>query len=214
MTETALEIIQPRDLAPKPQFFDLGPKQMIAAASEVATVLKEVIIKQGLSLRVQGKDYVKYEGWLTLGSIMSILPKEDTVIELPDGSYEAKVQLINFKNGMVVGGASSICSIDEQRWSKAEKYARRSMAITRATGKAYRLTLGWIMPLAGFEATPAEEMPQAVVYYTGTVEQKTELVKLFNKYGIEKDRMIDLSNKFMNLRMEDLSRLIELEIQQ
>ena len=33
------------------------------------------------------------------------------------------------------------------------------MAITRATGKAFRLNYSWIMALAGYEPTPAEEMP-------------------------------------------------------
>jgi ABC-type proline/glycine betaine transport system substrate-binding protein len=32
------------------------------------------------------------------------------------------------------------------------------MAITRATGKAYRLGLSWIVTLAGYQPTPAEEM--------------------------------------------------------
>ena len=34
------------------------------------------------------------------------------------------------------------------------------MAQTRATSKALRLPLGFVMTLAGLEATPAEEMPQ------------------------------------------------------
>ena len=33
------------------------------------------------------------------------------------------------------------------------------MAETRATGKAMRVALSWVMALAGYEATPAEEMP-------------------------------------------------------
>jgi len=32
------------------------------------------------------------------------------------------------------------------------------MAATRATGKAYRLAFSWIINLAGYETTPAEEM--------------------------------------------------------
>ena len=32
------------------------------------------------------------------------------------------------------------------------------MALTRATGKAFRLGFSWIITLAGYEATPAEEM--------------------------------------------------------
>ena len=44
-------------------------------------------------------------------------------------------------------------------WSTRPRYARRSMAQTRATGKACRLAFSWIMALAGYEPTPAEEMP-------------------------------------------------------
>ena len=32
------------------------------------------------------------------------------------------------------------------------------MAQTRATGKAFRIPLGWLMKASGFEATPSEEM--------------------------------------------------------
>jgi len=35
------------------------------------------------------------------------------------------------------------------------------MAITRATGKAFRLAFSWIVVLAGYEATPAEEIVEA-----------------------------------------------------
>jgi hypothetical protein len=37
------------------------------------------------------------------------------------------------------------------------------MAITRATGKAYRLGLSWIVTLAGYSPTPYEEMDGIVV---------------------------------------------------
>jgi len=33
------------------------------------------------------------------------------------------------------------------------------MAQTRALGKAYRMALSWIVKMAGFEATYAEDMP-------------------------------------------------------
>ena len=48
---------------------------------------------------------------------------------------------------------------NESRWAKAEDYAVRSMAATRATSKALRQPLGFVMTMAGFDTTPAEEMP-------------------------------------------------------
>ena len=44
-------------------------------------------------------------------------------------------------------------------WSGRDDYALRSMAQTRAVSKALRLPLGFIVALAGYEATPADEMP-------------------------------------------------------
>ena len=48
--------------------------------------------------------------------------------------------------------------MDETKWAKGPDYARRSMAATRATSKACRLAFSWVMVLAGFQPTPAEEM--------------------------------------------------------
>lgn len=132
---------------------------MVNQASSIAKVLANVILQQRLYTEIQGKKHVRVEGWATLGSMLGILPKERSVVEHPDGSFEAFVDLVSVRDGRVVGGGSALCSIDEKRWGNAERYARRSMAVTRATGKAYRLGFAWVMALAGYEATPYEEMP-------------------------------------------------------
>ena len=142
----------------RPQLFDMKPAAMVANATEVANVLSDVIKKQGLSQSIQGREYVKCDGWAAMGSMLGILPKESKVIQLEDGSFEAYVDLINMRTGMVVGCGSAICSVTEKKWGNSPLYARRSMAITRATGKAFRLGLSWIMTLAGYQATPAEEL--------------------------------------------------------
>jgi hypothetical protein len=61
--------------------------------------------------------------------------------------------------------------MDERTWSQRDAYARRSMAITRATGKAFRLGFSWIMTLAGYEPTPWEEMPAEI---TNPAPQQTQ----------------------------------------
>lgn len=135
------------------------PKETVAFATELANVLKPVIEGQGMYSLIQGKKHVKVEGWLTLGAMLGILPRETGVTELPDGSFEAHVDLVNSATGTVVGGASAICGIEEKRWANAERYARRSMAVTRATVKSYRIAFSWIIQLAGYSPTPEEEMP-------------------------------------------------------
>ena len=71
--------------------------------------------------------------------------------------------------GALVGAAEAQVTRQEQNWRSRDDYALRSMAQTRATGKAMRLPLGFVMSLAGYEATPAEEMPAGVNAETGEI---------------------------------------------
>lgn len=140
------------------RFFGLPPKEMVVQATEIANALKDVIEKQKLFSQIGGNKHIRVEGWQTLGTLLGILPDEEYVKEHTDGAFEAKIALVNMKTGVKVGGASSLCGMDEKKWSTAPKFSRRSMAITRATGKAYKQSFGWIVTLAGYQATPAEEM--------------------------------------------------------
>lgn len=148
--------IQPQ----RKSFFDSEPKDQVKLAAEMATSLIDIIDKQKLFSLIQGKKYVKAEGWQTLGTFLGVIPKEKYLKRLEDGSYEAYIEIVKFKDGMVVGGASAICSRSEKRWSTADDYAVRSMAVTRATGKAFRVGFSWIVTLAGYAPTNAEEMPE------------------------------------------------------
>lgn len=140
----------------------VAPELVIATGTRIANELKQVVIRQKLFSNISGKNYVRVEGWNTLGALMGILPREEYVKEIDNG-YEAKVQLIRTSDGVVIGGASAICTREEKNWITRDAYAVRSMAITRATGKAFRLGFSWIMKLAGFQVTPLEEMPAEVV---------------------------------------------------
>jgi|APCry1669188910_1035180.scaffolds.fasta_scaffold06424_5 hypothetical protein len=142
------------------EFFDSAPKDQVTQASEIATVLKDVIEKQGLFSLISGKKYIKAEGWQTLGTFLGVTAREKSVVKHEDGSFEAYVELLRFRDGTVVGGASAICTRKERRWEKADDYAVRSMAVTRATGKAFRLSFAWIVTLAGYAPTNEEEMPE------------------------------------------------------
>ncbi len=191
-----LVAVEPASSALAPiRFFDLGPKAMIARASEIATVLADVVEKQGLSVRISGgsKPYVKHEGWATLGSLLGILPREKAVTEHSNGTFEAVVELYSLWDGRIVGQGSAICGKDEKRWGNADRYARRSMAITRATGKAYRLGFAWIMTLAGYEATPAEEMPDDGIPFSPASEARAaKAAKPVKHVGRPKEPTIEI----------------------
>lgn len=163
MSENQVVVIEPSKnhaVAQRREFFDSAPKDQVAQASEIATVLKDVIEQQGLFSLISGKKYIKAEGWQTLGTFLGVTAREKGVIKHEDGSFEAYVELVKFRDGTVVGGASAICTRKERRWASADDYAVRSMAVTRATGKAFRLSFAWIVTLAGYAPTNEEEMPE------------------------------------------------------
>lgn len=167
-------------------FNQLTPEKKVEAAGRVANLLKDVVDKQKLYTMIGPNKYVTVEGWQTLGNLVRVLPRERNVIRHEDGSYEAFVDLVN-ENGVVVGGGSGYCGMDEKTWKSRPDYARRSMAITRATGKAYRLSYSWVMNLAGYQVTPLEEMPEV---YKATNTQKIDLAKYAKQHGVEETQAL------------------------
>lgn len=133
------------------------PQGLIAGAAEMAGTLADLIRTRGLSTSIKGREYVQVEGWTTLGVMLGVTAREVETRE-SHGIYTAVVELVRMSDGAVVSRASAECG-EEAPWCNRPRYARRSMAQTRATGKACRLAFSWIMKLAGYEVTPAEEMP-------------------------------------------------------
>lgn len=134
-----------------------GPAAVIEQASAIARALADIIDRRGLYSVIGGRRYVRVEGWTTLGAMLGVLPREVETRPIDNG-YESVVELVRTSDGAVIGRGSAICTRDEPNWGNRPDYALRSMAITRATGKAFRLAFSWIVTLAGYEPTPAEEM--------------------------------------------------------
>ena len=172
MSQNALIVQQETAIVPVAQAtVSLGTLQaasasaLVQGAREMANALADVIEHQKLTKDIQGRKYVKVEGWTTLGVMLGVVPREVQTTE-QDGIYTATIELVRIVDQGVISRASAECGSDDELdrygkpvWSSRPRYARRSMAQTRATGKACRLAFSWIMSLAGYEPTPAEEMP-------------------------------------------------------
>lgn len=133
-----------------------NPKALVEGAQAIARMLADVIRSQKLSVTIQGKQYVRVEGWTTLAVMLGVVAREVETSE-ECGVYTATVELVRMADGAVISRASSECG-DESPWCDRPRFARRSMAQTRATGKACRLAFSWIMAMAGYEVCPSEEM--------------------------------------------------------
>ena len=132
-----------------------SPVEVVAKSAAVARSLADIITKQKLYTVIGEKKHVRVEGWTLCGSMLGVYPVCVWTRPLENG-WEARVEARTM-NGTVVGAAESSCLKTEKLWSSRDDFAIRSMAQTRATSRALRMPLGFIIQLAGYDATPAEE---------------------------------------------------------
>lgn len=187
--ENEVIVVEPGDVPAEKNIYDLGPQRLVSRASEIAKALKPVIEQNNLCVTIQGSKHVTCEGWTTLGAMLGVYSQEKEVIAHDDGTFEAHVELISAKTGEVVGRGSAVCGIDEPRWAKMPKYARRSMAITRAIVRAFKNTFSWIIKLSGYDPTPFEEVDDGVNFAKATSSKKKK------KKSDDYEKLIELSGK-------------------
>lgn len=145
----------------------------IDVATEVATCLKDVIVQQklvkkGLNKKDKNEEYVLVEGWEVLGTMLGIVPVTEVIEDITNKTgrvigYKSRATLYRnpiVQNGEIVGGtviSQTTASADISGFQR-DLPSVMSMSQTRALGKAYRMALSWIMKMAGYSGTPAEEM--------------------------------------------------------
>jgi len=158
-----------------------SPDTVLAEASLVAkTVDRLVKSRPDLVQVINGRKHPRFELLQIIGSMFRVTARvrETRQLVQPDG-WEAIAEAYHVPTGQVVATGEGMCSTDEPDWAVRPKYEwrngrrekvgevpvtshqRRSMAQTRACSKALRLALGWVLGLAGYEATAAEEMSGA-----------------------------------------------------
>lgn len=140
------------------------PDAQLAFATKAANALMNLVNQKKNPVTIGGKTYLEYGDWQVLARFYGATVEVEWTEKIVDEKgvmqgYEARV-LVK-RNGEVISSAEGMCMRDEKRWRNAEDYAIRSMAQTRTAAKALRNAFGWVAELAGYSATPAEEMPQS-----------------------------------------------------
>jgi hypothetical protein len=162
------EVIQPSDLhhialrQPEPMQLAMSraPEIVLAEAATAAKALREVIESKPTKCVINGKTFLQFEDWQTLGRFygVTVAARETTYIEQGRvRGYECHAEAIR-ADGQVISAAQAMCLDDESKWSDKPLFQLRSMAQTRAQAKALRNVLAWVVVMAGYAPTPAEEM--------------------------------------------------------
>lgn len=140
----------------------MKPQEDTAFAQKSAIILKDIVNQNKWSIKLGGtSEHLKYEAWQTIGKYYGYTVKtgEANYIEYGDiRGFEAKAWVIDNKTGIEIGGAEAACLSDEANWKNKPLFQLKSMAQTRAGSKALRQILGFVVALAGYNPTPAEEI--------------------------------------------------------
>ena len=168
------------------------PSEVIEAAKRTAQPLVDVIRSQKLAVKIGPSEHVRVEGWTLLGSMLGVFPVCVWTRQMENG-WEARVEA-RTRSGEIVGAAEAECLRSEKTWASRDDYALRSMAQTRATSKALRQPLGFVMQLAGFNPTPAEEMPAPDRKPRGSKKDKATAMR---------NRILELAGEADAVRGED-----------
>ena len=146
--------------------FDMAqtnPKANFEHAQQIVEFMAAKCTGPQYIANIQGRNFPRVEWWVTVGNGLNLFPREVSCerFELEGGGYgyETVVEVWNTLTDRMVTRASAICTTAEKAWGKRDEYAVRSMSITRATGKAYRIGLSALAVMAGLEPTPADEIP-------------------------------------------------------
>lgn len=164
--------------------FNADPEVAYKEAQRLVNVVASRCTGPGYLVNINGKQYPKIEWWTSVSASMGLFPsivfaryldREDEI------AYEARVEVR--RNGHVISSGEAMCSNKETRWQHADEYAIKSMAITRASGKAYRIPLSFLAVMAGLEATPAEEMVRDYPAGNDRLQDDPATEKQINKLG-------------------------------
>jgi hypothetical protein len=177
---TELELVPPGALTQ-----DREPAIVLEEARKAAQALRDVISLKDKPVIFNGQQYLEFEDWQTVGRFYGVTACIRNTVEVRFGDvfgFKAQAEALLVSNGTVISGAEAMCLNDEEHWSMRPKYEWRtndksgrrekikigeepvplfqlmSMAQTRACAKALRNVLSWVVVLAGYRPTPAEEM--------------------------------------------------------
>ncbi len=146
--------------APLPIAFVDDPEAFLEESARQAKVLKSFLDKTQSVIKISQTEHVKIGGWQFLAQQAGLSVGTSAEPFEVEGETGWKAHAIVYRGGVQVGEADALCLRSETNWKNRDTYALCSMAQTRAVSKAIKGVLGFIVVMAGYSDTPAEEMPR------------------------------------------------------
>lgn len=142
-----------------------APEVVLEEAHRAATALKGVIDAKSRKVVFNGKTYLENEDWSTIARFYGVAAKTLSVeqVQFGDGEdavrgFKARAAAFRITTGEELSTSESLCLSDEPNWRSKPLFQIASMAQTRAQSKVLRQMFSWVVVLAGYAPTPADEM--------------------------------------------------------
>ena len=144
-------------------------KELVKQSTDVAGLCREIVLKT--ACQIQGKKYVKVEGWQSIATAHGCVAGCRDVEVVP-GGVRCIGELKVISTGQIIASAEGFVGEDEPTWyggdngrgkvlPKRADYAIRAMCQTRAISRVCRSAFAHVVVLmdAGLSTCPAEEVP-------------------------------------------------------
>jgi hypothetical protein len=143
------------------------PDQVLEQASRAARALVRAVSQNEAQyvVRIGPSRHLRFEAWQTLAAFFGLSVSCEWTREIRDAEgrppgWEARA--VVRRGERIISAAEAQCTVEEPSWRGKPAFQLRSMAQTRAAVKALRQALAWVVVLAGYQPTPAEEVEAAV----------------------------------------------------
>ena len=140
----------------------------VDAAKAKAKTFVDIVEQQELFTMIGPSKHLNHEAWETIAAGYGLTAavdkttyhwKKDSEEDNGDELFMVEAHaVVRDREGTIRGGAVASCGRDEPNWATKPVHQVASMAGTRASAKALRLMLSWVVEIAGYEPTPSEEI--------------------------------------------------------
>jgi hypothetical protein len=140
----------------------------VDAAKAKAKTFVDIVEQQELFTMIGPSKHLNHEAWETIAAGYGLTAavdsttyhwKKDSEEDQGDELFMVEAHAVVLdRDGTIRGGAVASCGRDEPNWATKPVHQVASMAGTRASAKALRLMLSWVVEIAGYEPTPSEEI--------------------------------------------------------
>lgn len=155
------------------------PAEILRDAQIAADALIKLVREKKLSVKIGTSEHLKCEAWQTLGIMFGVsaeITSTKYVVIGGAAGFKARAEALLIATGKTISAGEALCLNDEESWGTRPKYEYpngnktkvgevpvpthqlMAMAETRAISRALRNVLAWVVALAGYDPTPAEDM--------------------------------------------------------